>query len=98
MSDKRCILRCGKVLTSNNVSKEHIIPNAIGGKKGVSGFICDRCNNETGAAWDAELARQLNPISLCLGIRRTRGKVPPQVFPTSSGGKYRYIPAEDDYS
>ena len=92
MSDKRCILRCGKVLTSNNVSKEHIIPNAIGGKKFVSGFICDRCNNETGAAWDAELARQLNPIGLYLGIRRTRGKVHPQVFPTSSGGEVQVHP------
>ena len=92
MPNTRCIIGCGEFLTSNNLSREHIIPNAIGGKKFVSGFICDRCNNETGAAWDAELARQLNPISLYLGIRRTRGKVRPQVFPTSSGGEVQVHP------
>jgi hypothetical protein len=87
MSETKCVLRCGNVIAADNSSKEHIILNAIGGRKVVSGFICDCCNHGTGATWDAELTRQLNPISLLLGIRRTRGNVPSQVFPTSDGGQ-----------
>ena len=85
MSATKCVLRCGNFIAVNNSNKEHIIPNAIGGRRVVSGFICDHCNHRTGATWDSELARQLNPISLLLGIRRTRGNVPSQVFPTSDG-------------
>ena len=44
------------------------------------------CNSESGSVWDSELARQLNPLSLYLGIRRQRGSVPSEVFPTSTGG------------
>ena len=84
MELKNCIL-CDCPLTDSNVTKEHIIPNAIGGRKTVIGFICRDCNSVTGTAWDGELARQLNPLSLHLGISRQRGDVPPQVFPTASG-------------
>ena len=86
-----CIFQCGNSLTEDTLSKEHIIPNAIGGRKKVTGFICNNCNNVTGAVWDAELARQLNPLSLLLGIRRQRGEVPSQVFSTSSGDKIRML-------
>ena len=88
MGTKQCIL-CGRTLTSANSDKEHIIPNAIGGRKKVVGFICESCNNVTGTEWDAELARQLQSLSLLLGIQRQRGGVKPLVFPTSSGGKIR---------
>lgn len=76
-------------LTSANSGKEHIIPNAIGGRKKVVGFICTGCNSETGTEWDAELARQLQPLSLLLGIKRQRGSVKDLVLPTSSGGEIR---------
>ena len=39
--------------------------------------------------WDAKLARQLNPLSLLLGIRRQSGDVPSQTFQTYSGGSVR---------
>ncbi len=83
MSDPECILQCGNLLTEEDSTKEHVILNAIGGRKTVTGFICTRCNQNTGRLWDAELARQLNPLSLLLGIKRHRGRVPSQVFPTS---------------
>ena len=86
MGTKQCIL-CGRTLTSANSAKEHIIPNAIGGRKTVTEFICKSCNNETGTNWDAELARQLQPLSLLLGIKRQQGDVKPRKFPTSSGGE-----------
>ena len=88
MGIRQCIL-CGGPLTAANSDEEHIIPNAIGGRKKVVGFICNGCNKETGANWDAELARQLQPLSLLLGIKRQRGAVPSLKFPTSSGGKIR---------
>lgn len=89
MAIARCILQCGNPLTKDNSTEEHIILNAIGGRRTVKGFICESCNKETGTNWDAELARQLQPLSLLLGIRRQRKKVPPQEFATSSVGKIR---------
>lgn len=85
MGIQQCIL-CGKTLTSANSDKEHIIPNAIGGRKKVVGFICRECNNVSGSKWDADLASKLNSFSLRLGIARQRGTVPSQKFATYSGG------------
>ena len=85
MEAKRCIL-CERALTSDNNSAEHIIPNAIGGRKKVVGLICRDCNSDSGSKWDAELARQLESLSLLLGITRQRGKVRAQTFQTYSGG------------
>ena len=88
MGIQQCIL-CGRTLTAANSGKEHVIPNAIGGRKKVVGFICKNCNNVTGTEWDAELVRQLQPLSLLLEIKRQRGSVKALVLPTSSGGKIR---------
>ena len=85
---KRCIL-CDCILTAANDSAEHIIPNAIGGRKRVSGFMCRACNSATGSEWDDELAKQVNPLSLYLGISRQRGTVPSQTFQTATGGSVR---------
>ncbi|MDE0078507.1 MAG: hypothetical protein OXO50_13380 [Caldilineaceae bacterium] len=89
MTISRCIFQCGNLLTKGNLTEEHVILNAIGGRRTVQGFICESCNNETGTKWDAELARQLQPLSLLLGIKRQRGRVKYREFPTSSGGKIR---------
>ena len=86
MGIQQCIL-CGRTLTSANSDKEHIILNALGGRKTVTEFICRSCNSETGTNWDAELARQLQPLSLLLGIKRQQGDVKPKRLPTSSGGE-----------
>ena len=73
----------------DNDTEEHIILNAIGGRKKVRGFICRSCNGDTGSEWDDELARQLKPLSIYLGIKRQRGSVPSQNFPTASGQSIR---------
>ena len=91
MAHPMCIFQCGNSLTEDTSSKEHVIPNAIGGRKKVTGFICNSCNNRTGAAWDADLASQLNPLGLLLSISRQRGEVPSQIFSTSSGGEVRLL-------
>ena len=79
---------CGEAITAENDSKEHIIPNAIGGLKKVKGFLCHICNTDTGDEWDVELAKQLNPLSLFFSINRDRGTVPSQQFPTESGRSF----------
>ncbi|MCK5543564.1 MAG: HNH endonuclease [Desulfobacterales bacterium] len=83
---KKCAL-CNVEISENNDSKEHIIPNAIGGKKKVKGFICDLCNIKSGDAWETELAKQLNSLCLLFNIKRDRGAVPSQKFRTT-GGKH----------
>ncbi len=82
-----CIL-CEVNITKMNDSKEHIIPNALGGNSIVKGFICNQCNNNTGKDWDVKLISQLNPLCLLLGIRRGRGDVKSQSFKTLSGDEY----------
>lgn len=86
MSSSECAL-CNVIITSANDTREHIIPNAIGGRKKVKGFICKACNNSTGNSWESELAKQLNPLSLFFGIKRERGSAPSQVFETTAGDK-----------
>ena len=76
---------CGGQFEQLNDSEEHIIPNAIGGKRKVKGFLCRQCNNNTGREWDAALARQLNPISNLLNIKRDRGTPPDLEVETATG-------------
>ena len=65
---------CENELTA---TREHIIPESMGGKKTVVGFICRDCNSKTGYNWDAAVADfeswkfQLNPN---LRINPRRGK------------------------
>lgn len=88
MSSNKCAL-CDCAITQENDSMEHLIPNSIGGRKKISGFICIDCNSKTGNDWDSELAKQLNHLSLLLGITRERGEVPSQIVETTTGKKFR---------
>jgi len=73
---KRCFL-CDRLLSTLNVSKEHIIKNSIGGRKKVADFICIQCNSDTGSDWDSEVDQLFGAdISLLLGIKRERGSPP----------------------
>lgn len=58
-TQQQCAL-CQDTLTSSNSASEHIIPNAIGGRRSVRGFVCTAYNNSAGATWDAALAQQLH--------------------------------------
>ena len=81
---RSCAL-CFTRLNTNNTSDEHIIPNAIGGRKTVRDFICKRCNSETGRTWDRELVKQLQPFCTMLNVRRQRGQNQPIPVETVSG-------------
>jgi hypothetical protein len=100
---KKCAL-CSTSLSAKYRTKEHIIPNAIGGRKKTTGFICNACNNSLGERWDSELARQLNWFSLAVGISRERGEPPKQIVETVSGDRYwllsdgSFTPEKSSYS
>lgn len=79
---------CNNIIGLENNSKEHVIPNSIGGRKIVKNFICIDCNNVTGETWDLELFEQLAPFCTMFGIERQRGKVAPLKVKTLSGEEY----------
>ena len=65
---------CGTSLTGENASREHVFPNAIGGRKRVGNFLCVTCNSRTGSEWDDELVRQFKPLCTMLNVTRARGR------------------------
>lgn len=64
---------CENPIDSVTDSREHIIPQAIGGRKKVRGFICRSCNNRRGCDWDSAIAAQLNWFSVALNVSRENG-------------------------
>jgi hypothetical protein len=76
---------CESEITEINDSKEHVIPNSIGGRKKVRGFICKTCNSSFGQTWDAKLAEQLNWFSLAIGVERERRSSPDEIVQTVDG-------------
>jgi hypothetical protein len=80
-------------ITAENDSEEHLIPNALGGRRKVSGFLCRDCNSATGESWDAEVAEQLLPLCLLLDISRERGDPPGLRVVTSAGERLTIGPS-----
>jgi hypothetical protein len=81
-------VKCQKEITKENDSEEHVLPNAIGGRKKIMGFLHKNCNNETGDMWDTELANRCNILSSMFFIKRDRNKTPPEKIITLSGKSY----------
>ena len=86
---QNCAL-CDEPIALDNDSKEHIIPNAIGGRLTVQGFLCRVCNSRTGEEWDDVLAKQLNPVCNLLDIKRQRGRPPALEVNTMGGLRVRH--------
>ena len=86
----KCTL-CLTPLNESNKTNEHIIPNAIGGRRKTNTFICIECNNRTGERWDSKLCEQLSHLSLFFQIRRERGAPSKQEFNTADGNKIRVL-------
>src|SRR5438552_1420214 len=91
MRTARRILSSRKI-TNQNDSREHLIQNSIGGRKRVRGVLCTACNSTAGDGWDAEFARQLQPLSSLFAVSRQRGDGPSQVFTTVSGQQFAQRP------
>lgn len=88
VAPSRCAV-CSCELSPENDSSEHVIPNAIGGRLKVRGFICADCNSSKGAEWDAALAKRLNGLCVVLGVKRERGSVPDEPIELASGRELR---------
>jgi hypothetical protein len=90
MKSGKCAL-CDRQFCSRGVvhSKEHLIPNSIGGQKKVSGVLCKTCNDRTGAEWDAFLANQLSLVTTMVKVKRERGANPAIDLVTLSGQPIR---------
>ncbi|WP_324971828.1 HNH endonuclease [Nostoc sp.] len=66
---------CEYEISPDNLYKEHIILNSIGGRLKSSSLICNECAPHFDAI-DAALGKQLNTIGLVLDIKRDRYKNP----------------------
>ena len=84
MARGHCFI-CGQQITAGTNSKEHLFQNAIGGRRKVSGFLHETCNNLSGDKWDHALAQQMNAFCLFLGIVRERGQSPRMRVKTTAG-------------
>lgn len=81
---KYCFI-CKSEIKKENSSKEHIIPNSIGGRKKVSDFICIKCNNTSGSTSDSELSKEYQFLSLFFNITREKGENTAKKIATESG-------------
>jgi len=80
-------LPCKVELKEANKTKEHIIPQSIGGRRTIKGFICVGCNSKTGNGWDAAVAETFSGLALHCRIKRHRNALPAKLFETVSSGK-----------
>ncbi len=71
----KCYL-CGKELTEENSSSEHIIPNALGGRLAAK-ILCKECNSDLGSSFDSSLTKSLEWFSCKVNHGRSRGTVQP---------------------
>lgn len=67
---------CNNVINGKNRTREHILPQSIGGKLKSDLLICKVCNSELGREIDAELSKLLLPFASKLNIPRDKGNPP----------------------
>lgn len=79
----RCIF-CPNELTSDT-KPEHILPNALGGRKTTRRVICSACNNRFGGSIDKCLTSQVEVIRNLLQLQSGTGKAPPMLRNIRSG-------------
>jgi hypothetical protein len=66
--------RCGQPLAGDQISLEHLFPQAIGGKTGSRDLLCKTCNAKWGQNPDAGLTKSLMSLSTALNVRRASGR------------------------
>lgn len=69
----KCYL-CRQVLSKENVSIEHIIPNSIGGKLKSKKLLCKKCNSKLGSEYDSEVSKMYNPAMIFYDIKKDNNK------------------------
>ena len=71
---------CESQLTEANRSSEHVIHKRLGGRRTVNNFLCRRCNNQTGAKWDAALIESIKPWDYIAFSRDWHEADPPPTY------------------
>lgn len=88
---RHCAL-CEAPIAIAGDSGEHVIPNSIGGRRKIWGFICRDCNSATGETWDAEIWKQFSHVAMMHGVERDRGEPPSIKIQTVGGNRYLLLP------
>lgn len=83
---KKCY-KCPNLLTEDNRSKEHIIPNFLGGRLTSPELLCKKCNSEFGETIDSELKKQLGFASEIIVQKRHRDKADNGILIETTSGK-----------
>ena len=96
MKEFKCYI-CKEKLDEINKSKEHIIPNSIGGKLKSNNLLCKTCNSQFGDSLDNILTKQFKVICNFLNIKRNRGKNQDIVAFNEEGAEFDY-PADPNQS
>ena len=84
-----CIF-CGSAL-SRKTKPEHVILNALGGRKTTTQVICSACNNYFGNSIDKALTDQVKVIRNLLQMESGTGTAPPMLRKLQAGGKFLNI-------
>lgn len=79
----KCYL-CGAEINQQNSSKEHIVPNFLGGKIYSSDLLCKTCNNLSGE-FENSLNEALFFFISGFNVDRDRGEIPSKKFKTEKG-------------
>lgn len=65
---------CKQVLSKENESVEHIIPNSIGGKLKSEKLLCKKCNSKLGTEYDSEVSKMFNASMIISGVKKDNNK------------------------
>lgn len=84
---RRCYIS-DELITDENKSNEHIIPNALGGHLKSDKLVTKRINNGLFAELDAILADQIE-LARIIEFKRDRGEQPDIIGETSLGDKFK---------
>ncbi|HEX8901761.1 HNH endonuclease [Vitreimonas sp.] len=66
---------------------EHILLNALGGRKTTKKAICSKCNNDFGGTIDGDFARQAEVIRNLLQLKSGTGNGPPMLRNVQAGAE-----------
>ena len=84
----KCYICECTLVEGNNMSIEHIIPMALGGKLKSKFLLCINCNSRFGADIDSALVNQLSIMCNLLNIKREHKNVPNIIGHTTDGKEY----------
>jgi HNH endonuclease len=90
MTGKLICIFCDSELTSDT-KPEHILLNALGGRKTTQGVICSKHNNEFGGTIDNALTEEVNILRNLLQFESGTGKAPPRLKNLQAGSERVHI-------